>query len=256
MLRELVSIVRSRTSTEGGRWLDEALAACVPGRPLSTLLRSYTGASRGVGRTPLTGADGTEATLSDTRGVRLTHWTVDDAARAALLLATAEADADRFQELALGCYEQGDAREQQSWLRALPLLPQPERFAMTAIDACRTNIVPLFESIACENPFPARCFPDRNFNQLVLKALFNNIAVDRIVDLPSRLNPELSRMADDYVSEREAAGRTVPSDIWVVLAPHADEPALTRVRRYLEHEDPAHRRWAAAGLAERDRIST
>lgn len=255
MLRPLISIVRTHTTPAGSQWLDEALAACVPGRPLDTLLRSYTAASRKVGRAPL---DVSADDLSPFANLemRFTQWTAEDAARAALLLATAEADPQRLPELALGCYEQGDSREQQSWLRAIALYPQPDRFTMTAIDACRTNIVPLFESIACENPFPGRYFPERNFNQMVLKALFNGIAIERIVNLTARLNPELSRMADDYVSEREAAGRTVPADIWIVLAPYAAGEALARVRRYSGHEDPAHRRWAAAGLAQRDRTAS
>lgn len=255
MLLPLTSIIRAHASPAGSQWLDEALAACVPGRPSATLLRSYTAASRKVGQTPLD-VSGDELAPFAALDVRLTQWTAADAARAALLMATAKADPQRFQELALECYEQGDSREQQSWLRAIALYPQPERFTMTAIDACRTNIVPLFESIACENPFPARFFPERNFNQVVLKALFNSIAIDRIVNLTTRLNPELSRMADDYVSEREAAGRTVPTDIWIVLAPYASGESLARVRRYSAHDDPAHRRWAAAGLAQRDRTAS
>jgi hypothetical protein len=51
---------------------------------------------------------------------------------------------------------------------------------------------------------------------MVLKAYFNSIAVERIVGLKSRLNPELARMASDYADERRAAGRTVPPDIGLV----------------------------------------
>ncbi len=144
--------------------------------------------------------------------------------------------------------EEGDSGEQQSWLRSLPLLPHPERFLAAAIDACRTNILPQFESIACENPFPARYYPERNFNQLVLKALFNNLAMIRIVGLERRFNAELSRMADDYVSEREAAGRSVPADIWLVIGPQAAGSSLDRMQRYLQHDDAAHRHWAGIGL--------
>ena len=53
----------------------------------------------------------------------------------------------------------------------------------------------MFEAIACENPFPARYFPELNFNQMVLKALFNGVALARIVGLRRRRNPELARMA-------------------------------------------------------------
>ena len=91
---------------------------------------------------------------------------------------------DAFVDDALGCFEQGDAREQQSWLRAIALLPEARSGSCrSVIDACRTNILPLFEAVACENPYPARYFPERNFNQMVLKALFNGVALARIVGL-------------------------------------------------------------------------
>ena len=77
----------------------------------------------------------------------------------------------------------GRRREQQSWLRAVALLPEPQRVSAVVIDACRTNIVPVFEAVACENPYPRGYFPERNFNQLVLKALFNDIRLSRIVGL-------------------------------------------------------------------------
>ena len=113
----------------------------------------------------------------------------------------------------MACYEMGDSREQQSWLRSVALLPDPERYLPLVIDACRTNILPLFESVACENPYPSRFFPERNFNQMVLKAMFNSIAMSRIRGLDRRRNAELSRMARDYAAERTAAGRSVPADI-------------------------------------------
>jgi hypothetical protein len=77
--------------------------------------------------------------------------------------------------------------------------------------------VPVFEALACENPYPSQYFPERNFNQVVLKAMFNSIALERIVGLKSRLNPELSRMARDYAAERTAAGRSVPADLCLAL---------------------------------------
>ncbi|HVL67372.1 MAG TPA: EboA domain-containing protein [Vicinamibacterales bacterium] len=219
MLDTLIPILRARCTGASRAWLDGEMAAASPGRPAADLIRAYTVAPRRIGRASLAlSADERELVAAHDPELALSQWTVDDAARAAILLAAASADPSRFQELALACYENGDAREQQSWLRSLPMFPAPERFVAQAIDACRTNIVPLFEAIACENPFPARFFPERNFNQLVLKALFNTIGMSRIVGLARRLNPELSRMAADYVKERQAASRAVPPDIWDVIA--------------------------------------
>jgi hypothetical protein len=107
----------------------------------------------------------------------------------------------------------GELAEQCSLLRMLMLLPQAERFVETAIEACRTNAEDVFSAIACENPFPSAYFPQPNFNQMVLKALFMSISVDRIVDLRNRVEAELVRMARAYADERRAAGRTVPHDI-------------------------------------------
>ena len=148
----------------------------------------------------------------------------------------------------LECYQQGDSREQQSWLRGLNLLPGRGRFLDAAVDACRTNIVPLLEAIACENPYPAAHFPELNFNQMVLKSLFNAIRMERILGLESRFNPELSRMADDYASEREAAGRDVPPDIWWVVAPRITPERIGRIYPYLQQGNSRHRYWAARSL--------
>ncbi len=186
----------------------------------SPLLVAYATAPQHVGRDALALSP---AELDELRaaapGIGFERWTRDDAARALLLIDRRHSGrtGDAFVAEALACFEQGDAREQQSWLRAIALWPEAKAFLPTAIDACRTNIIPVFEALACENPYPAAHFPERNFNQMVLKAMFNSIALARILGLPERRNAELSRMARDYAAERTAAGRTVPADLDLAL---------------------------------------
>jgi hypothetical protein len=197
----LQSILRARIDAAAERWLDEAIAS----RSIDQLCRAYTAVPKHVGRAPIGDRE-------------YDRWTADDAARCVLLVGVAERmEPQAFAAAATECFERGDSREQQSWLRALSLMPEPERFRATAIDACRTNIVPLFESIACENPYPARYFPEPNFNQMVLKAMFNNIALARIVGLSDRSNVELTRMAAYSGADRRAAGRSVPPDIALAM---------------------------------------
>lgn len=180
------------------------------------LLVAYATAPQHVGRDALALSP---AELDELRsaapGIGFERWTREDAARALLLIARRNAGqaGDAFVTDALACFEQGDAREQQSWLRAIALWPEAKAFLPAAIDSCRTNIIPVFEALACENPYPAAHFPERNFNQMVLKAMFNSIELKRIVGLEARRNAELKRMARDYAAERTAAGRTVPADI-------------------------------------------
>jgi len=205
----LLPIVSARTPNVGA-WLSSSNPADV-----DAFCATYTSAARKIGRGALslteTESGQLHALVPD---VVFDRWTLADAARALLLLTAAEAlDADAFHAVAAACLERGDAREQESWMRGVALLPAAERFLPLVIDACRTNVVPLFEAIACDNPYPAAHFPERNFNQVVLKALFNSIPIARIVGLRRRMNPELSRMASDYAAERRAAGRPVPADI-------------------------------------------
>jgi hypothetical protein len=103
-------------------------------------------------------------------------------------------------------------------LRVLSYLPDPESFLELAGDACRSSVQGVFEALACENPYPARHFPEAAFNQMVLKAVFTGAALVRICDLDRRINRELVRMAEGYASERRAAGRSVPADVERLVA--------------------------------------
>jgi hypothetical protein len=216
-LEVLKTGVTRRLPKGAAEWFDRATRE-IPGTSRDHLLQLYTDVSRHTGHPPqpfdaLEGFPPPSAT-----GLSLTFWTIEDAVRLALLLTRSEAVApDDFYDDAVACYELGVAREQRSWLKAVSLLPTPEQYLALVIDACRTNILPQFEAVACENPYPARFFPEPNFNQLVLKALFNGVRLERIVGLDRRANAELTRMAGDYAAERRAARRSVPVDIGLAM---------------------------------------
>jgi hypothetical protein len=144
--------------------------------------------------------------------------TADELARIAILSRAAEVASSPV-ALATEWHDRGDNRERRAVLRSLSLLPDPPSFAFLAVAACRTSVQPVFEAIACENPFPATYLPEAAFNQMVLKAFFTGVEVDRIVGLDGRRNPDLDRMARDYAAERRAAGRPLPADLDRVLAP-------------------------------------
>ena len=212
MLRELVE---RRAEPASREWLARTCAAIGGAPDCGALLEGFTAATRRLGRARLLPTDEEIARLAWT-GVAwpIGTWGADELGRVALLVAAAahwpEADLPTVVE---ECYRQGDGAEREAVLRALPLLPGPERFLEIAVDACRSHIQPLFEAIACENPYPALHFPELNFNQMVLKALFTGVALARIIGCDGRVTPELSRMAAGYASERQAAGRSVTPDI-------------------------------------------
>jgi len=180
--------------------------------PSAKLLAEYTAVARRVGKAAA------RLPRRELHGLTLDGRGVDELVRLWLLVTAAgRRDDAAMLELVGECWRRGDNRERHAVLRALPLLPRPEQYVSLAVDACRSSVQTLFEAIACENPFPSRHFPQSALNQLVLKALFTQVALARIVGLEGRLNPELNRMAEGYACERRAAGRSVPSDIGVLL---------------------------------------
>jgi hypothetical protein len=147
------------------------------------------------------------------------HWSVLDAGRWLLLDlglgAVEEAERPEFLDQ---LFRGGELGEQVSFLRTIRLLPQPLWVLDTAVAACRTNAVGVFEAIACENPFPAAHFPPLAFNQMVIKAIFLEVSVRRIEGLLPRVTAELVRMAEGLKSERARAGRSIPEDIDLIVA--------------------------------------
>lgn len=182
-------------------------------------LVAFSSAARSVGKVRLGLSDAERAGLRAC-GIdwALDDWGVDEMARVLLLVGAASRDGEAIATLVAECYARADNRERQAVLRALPLLPEGHRFVPLSVEACRSSVQTIFEAICCDNPFPARHFPDPSLHQMILKALFTGAPVARIVGLAARVTPELLRMVQDYASERRAAGRTVPADVGRVLA--------------------------------------
>lgn len=186
------------------------LAAVVAGDVIATdvgLRTTYARARRLFGDSPL--GPGSPPSLL--------RWTAADAACCTVLLAAcARLPAVQHVPATKRLLHSGELGEQVALLRSLALLPEPQRFVEVACEAARTNVVPVFEALACENEFPMAYLPDDAVRQLVLKAIFLGVAAGRIIGLARRVDAELVRMLDDYAAERRAAGRSVPDDIALV----------------------------------------
>ena len=140
--------------------------------------------------------------------------------RAALLLFALERlPEEEHAEFVNELFMHGDSREKEALLRALSILPNQGRFLATAVEACRANVQTVFEAIACENPYPSCYFPESNFNQLVLKVIFTDVSLQRIVGLSDRVTPALKGMVRDHVKERTAAGRPAHKDVALIMNP-------------------------------------
>jgi hypothetical protein len=219
-IRPLEDLIAARAQMRA--WLDSALVevgAFSADFDDERFLLAFSSAARRLGKGPIALEPVESARLASSGvGWAIDGWGLDELGRVVLLgAAFAGLSPERAGSLFEACYARGDNRERQATLRALPFVPDAARFVPFAADACRSSVQTIFEAIACENPFPAAHFPDLNFNQMVLKAMFNGVALARIVRLGDRVGPDLARMASDYAAERRAAGRSVPADIDLVL---------------------------------------
>lgn len=178
---------------------------------------AYAGAGRRLGMSPLTPSSDQALELERAGLLVPSGWPLSAVGRTALLCRMCEElPAHEHLGVVERSFKTGDNAEREALLRALILLPEPGRFVEVAVEACRSSVQSIFEAVACDNPYAARYFPDHNFNQLVLKAFFTGVPVARIHGLEQRRSPELARMAQDYASERRAAGRPVPPDLHLV----------------------------------------
>jgi len=210
----MLAVVRAHGSPEAVAWLERGWpkAGEPPARGL--FFGFYAGAGRRFGHARPTLSAAEAGALAAAGVVRPESLSLSELARVGLLLAAAaELDGDARVALANEAFKKGDTGERVAVLKALALMPDPERLVELAAEACRSHVDDVFEGLACDNPFPARHMPEPAFNQVVMKALFVGVPLARVVDWERRNNDELCRMVGDFAAERRAAGRVVPDDI-------------------------------------------
>jgi hypothetical protein len=213
-LHGLLGVLEAHAPAAAVSWLRRGLPSIDGPLPRGIFFGFYAGAGRRFGHgspalDPIARERLIEAGLE-----RPSAYSLSDVARAALLVGAMACVPDGEQlSLAQEAFRKGDNAERAALLRALSLLPRPERFVELAAEASRTHVHDVFEALAADNPYPARWFPELNWNQLVMKALFTGVALERVIGWQARNNPELLRMAADYAAERRAAGRPVPEDV-------------------------------------------
>lgn len=138
----------------------------------------------------------------------LIGWTVDDAVRTLLLVGASIGDVTAV-------YNYGDAAERRGVLRALPLLDLGDTAIPLVLDALRTNDTRLIA--AALGPYAARHLPIEPWRQAVLKCVFLGIPLAWVADLDRRKDVELIRMMRAFAEERQAAGRSVPPDVLLIV---------------------------------------
>ena len=239
----------SNFAAAANTWLDQALQGLANSNQLSEDLGLYSAmARRKLGVECLQQAASLDTQLAT---LDISRWSSAETGRLILLMTAIEKQPDAAQSIISSYYQTGDESERMALLRGLILFAPADHLSELALDAGRSNNLEVLAALTLDNPYPACYFNDDQFNQMVLKALFLGLAIERIDGLLKRANPELARMGENYVVEREQAKRPVPADVWLAIGPCASETGRQQMLDYLDHEDIGHRYYCSLGLIQR-----
>lgn len=156
-------------------------------------------------------------------GAKGRTWTLDKLVRVFFLLKIDNSSKDKYTSVIESLFETAEVNEAVALYSSLPFLPYPGYWKFKATEAVRSNIGPVFDALAFGNPYPAEHFSDLEWNQLVLKCIFNDKPIHLIEGLDRRTNRELANSISDFAHERWAAGRTVPAQVWRLVSKFTDE---------------------------------
>jgi len=200
-------------------WLDQEIARQQAGADERKLVIALGLAGRKLGRAMLALAPEDAAAAHDLRDAwQPQHWATNEAGRVALLLATHHDEDRGFAARLERLCATAEITEHVSYMKGLAILPAGPSLIGRAREGVRSSIAPLFEAVACRNPYPRDHFDTDAWNQMVVKCVFGGTPLGGVVGLHERRNADLLVMLRDLVAERHAAGRPLPSDVHDFIA--------------------------------------
>lgn len=240
---DVTPILEPALTPEAVTWLNEAEAALAEkGAPHLAIL--FPQLARRIGRH---GLGGTQVEHEGCR-VDLGSWRACDAAGARLIAAGQPSD-----EQLVDLFRHGDMEERTIVLRSLALRPITAATVELLGEIQRTNTQVHFEAGGLDSNIVVRAvdagvgFDEADYQRFVLKMAFADLPIERVDDGLRFASAELSRMLQDFATEREAAGRAVWVDTYRFIGQAPTDGSLARLIGGLEHGDDNTRLAAAEG---------
>lgn len=228
--RSIPSVQPAETAALLRRWLENVLGADAFAWLTQEVERQEAGderrlavalglAGRKTGRRALSlTIDDLDAAQRVREGWQPQYWAADETARAALLLAGYRGDDRAFAARLDRLCVTAELTEHVSYMKALAIFPAGGLLLARAREAVRSSIAPLFEAIACHNPYARDMLDAGAWNQMIVKCVFGGTPLATVTGLAERRNDELIAMLRDLVAERHAAGRSLPEEVHAFIA--------------------------------------
>ena len=233
----LSRIIQAQLTQEAGDWLNSQIENITGATKPLPFYFAFGGVPRFVSKDRLELSEEDLILAQNVRpGFDPGYWSVEQACRTILLLSL-PSDQDFFFAAVENLFDTADMNEQAAILTSFAVTPFPERFVMRASEGIRTNMVPVFDAIALNNPYPADYLDTDPWNQMVLKAAFMDRPIYRIIGLQKRANADLAKIISDYAHERWAADRVVSPEFWRPVGQFANDAILSDMEKLLEQDE-------------------
>ncbi|GAB4477325.1 MAG: hypothetical protein OHK0057_26930 [Thermoflexibacter sp.] len=219
-------------------WIEQKIHLLANSFSTQNFYIAFTSAPRFVGKQNLHLSFMEEAEANAIRkGFTLKNWTIDRTTRILFVLYLPTENAENHVSILSKVFQTAEVNELVALYAALPLLPFPEKYIYQCTEGIRTNMAPVFEAVALNNPFPAEFLDENAWNQLFLKAIFTGKKIYQIQGVKQRANATLAQICSDFAHERWAAGRKVTPELWMPVGHFTNDAILKDLEKLKESDD-------------------
>ncbi len=241
-LKSVVSeLVSSQLSPETWSWLQapEALLS------VSAFNRHFVLIPRKTGKAAINISRAQLHTIQKIRSkFSVEGYSIDRLCRLWLLLQLGIQDEDQYFGTIDNLFRAAEVNELVLLYGSLPVLAYPEKWALRCAEGIRSNIGLVLETVICDNPYPSEQLSETAWNQLVLKALFTEKDINRIIGIDERANRALADSLIDFARERRSAQREVPPQLWRCVGPFIDSDNFSDLQKAVDSANPQEQKAA------------
>jgi hypothetical protein len=234
-LPTLLGWIARHTTPAALDWLQQQINQIRQSDNDNTLFKALGMAARKLGKADLalSAQDLAQACLLRP-GFDPSGWSVDLAARVALILASFNGNAAQFAARLDRLADSGEINELIALYSGFALYPLGPEIEPRAREAIRSSMRPIFDAMALCNPYPMQQFDQAAWNQMIVKTFFLDSPLWPVQGVVQRANPDLSRILIDLAHERWAAARPISPELWRCVALHPGPDGLAALQRVLD----------------------
>lgn len=193
-------------------WFQLKLNEIKEGQKTRTFYLAFSSAHRFIQKIPIKFSEDHLKNLEEVYpGFNGSIWNSQQLVRLGFVLGL---NTDENKSIIENLFSTADVEELVVLYRSLYFLKNAKEFTARGAEGVRTNMSNVFDALTLDNPFPSTYFNQEEWNQIVLKSIFMERPIYRIVGLEKRANESLANIASNFAHERWAAGRKVSPELW------------------------------------------